>query len=198
MSKYTNTGKQVKSLSERVTNLEEHLAKLLFGLNQRFQGVDQRLATVEEIADAVMDLQGRNEVERQMDESRVVRARELAAFEKAKLEQGIADGYVVQAEKVGEKSIVIGKYVDTAGNVIEPGRAQLVMPGIAPQFREKLLGQTAGVVLDLPDGGKFVLDAAYDVDEKKALEVQAAKAAAATEQAGETAASDEAADKAGA
>ena len=198
MSKYTNAGKQVKSLSERVTNIEENFARVLFGLNQRFQGVDQRIGVVEEIADAMMDLHGREEVERQMNENRIVRARAQSEREKATLEQGIAEGYVTLAEKVGEKSIVVGKYLDSVGTVIEPGRAQLVMPRIAPEFREKRLGQAAGTTLDLPDGGKFVLDEAYDIDEKKALEVQAAKASAAAAQGGETTSDDEAADKAGA
>lgn len=182
---------QTKSLSDRVGGIEQNFARVLFGINQRFQGTDQRLVTLEELVDAAIELHGRDEIARIVDAKRVERAQALAAQEKATLQQAVEDGYAVAAEKAGERSIVVGKYVNADGTVIEPGRAQLVMPGIQPQFREKLLGQPVGTAVELPDGGKFVLDEIYEVDEAKAIEIQAKRAAAAAQAAGEADASEQ-------
>lgn len=181
---------QAKSLSERVSGLEQNFARFLFGINQRLVATDQRLVTNEELIDAVIELQGRDEVMRLVDERRLARAKALAEQEKATLDRGIIDGYVSAAEKVGARSIIVGKYLDSAGNVIEPGRTQLAIPGIEPEFRQLLLGNPVGTTIDLPDG-QFVLQEIYEVDEKKALELQAKSAAAAVAEAGETASGDE-------
>jgi hypothetical protein len=186
-----STRQQTKSLSERLGALEENFARVLFGINQRFQGIDQRLVTLEELVDGLMEQNGRGEIERIVDAKRLERAHALAAQERATLDQAVVDGYASAVEVAGARSIVIGKYLDAQGVTIEPGRAQLVMPGIAPHFREKLLGQGAGTSIDLPDGGKFVVVEIYEVDEAKAIEVQAKKAAAAAQAAGEVATADE-------
>ena len=184
-----------RSLSDRVGGLEQNLARVLFGINQRFQASDQRLITLEDLVEALVNLQGAQDVQAFVNEKRVERAHEAAAKEKASLEEGITDGFVLKAASVGDKSIIVGKYFNAEGKVIEPGRAQLVIPGVQPQFKELLIGKTTGTVLDLPNGEKFELTEIYEVDEEKAREVMKAKAekaaADATTAAGEAAAADE-------
>lgn len=184
-----------RSLSDRVGGLEQNLARVLFGINQRFQASDQRLTTLEDLVEALVNLQGAQDVHAFVNEKRVERAREASAKEQASLEEGISDGFVLKAASVGDKSIIVGKYTDVEGKVIEPGRAQLVIPGVQPQFKELLIGKTPGAILDLPNGEKFELTEIYEVDEEKAREVIKARAekatAAATAAAGEAAAADE-------
>ncbi len=183
----TPTKQAVRSLSDRVGGLEQNVARALIGIQGRFEGFEGRLSPVEELVDALVDIQGRAEVERLVDERRIARARALAEQEKNTLEGGVRDGYVTAAEVVGEKSIIVGKYVNADGVVIEPGRAQLVIPGVAPQFREKLVGKGAGTVLDLPNDETFELLEIYEVDNEKYQKFVAEKQAAAVNEAAKAA-----------
>lgn len=192
---------QVRSISQRVESLEQNMARFLFAVNQQNQQIATDMNNAKEQLEALIELNGVEEVQRIINEKRVEKARVQAAQEKASLDEGIADGYVLTSEKIEEKSLIVGRYVGKDGTVVEPGRAQLVMPGIAPQYREKLLGQTVGFKLtDLPDGGSFEVLEIYNVDEAKANEViqakQKAQAEAAAKAAEEVAKADEATDTA--
>lgn len=186
---------QQRTLSERITNLEQGLAQVLFKINQRFGGVDQRLATLEEQVEALIELGNREDVQQVINDKRIERARAQSAQEKASLEEGVKDGYIVPAEAIGERTILVGRYVDKDGTVEEPGRAQLVMPGIAPQFREKLLTQAAGFKLETPNGGHFEVQEIYEVDEQAHRAFQEAKAKEAAEAATKAAQEQGAADE---
>ena len=172
---------QVKSLSERVANLEQGLARILFSLNQRLGNLDQVDLDHGEKIDALVQLQGPEDVQSFINNARIERVRAAAAVEEASLKKGIEEGYITAIEAVGERSLVVGRYLLKDGTVQEPGRAQLVMPGIAPQFRDKLLGQKVGFGLDLPGGSKFELLEIYAVDEEKAKALEDAKQKAAAE-----------------
>jgi hypothetical protein len=172
---------QQKGLSERVSGLEQSVARMLFGINQRFQGTDQRLSALEENSEALIELNGAEDISRIVQEKRVERARAQAEQEKASLDEGVKDGYVNATQAVGEKSIIVVRYTDKDGKVIEPGRAQLVIPGVQPKFKDQLLGKAVGLKMKLDDGGECELLEIYDVDEDKAREVMEAKQKAATE-----------------
>jgi hypothetical protein len=178
---------QVKSISERVNAVEQNVARVLVAINQRFQEDGNRLNTLDEFIDALMENAGRAEILAIVNDKRVGRARTAAENEKRLLEEGIADGYITKTDKAGEKTLVVGKYVSADGNDIEPGRVQLVMPTIQGEFKTKLLGQAAGFSLDLPGGGKFVTLELYEVDEAKFNEVRNAKATKAAQDALEAA-----------
>ncbi len=190
---------QQRSLSERLTSMEQGVMRLTIGVHQWFQENGPKISSLEEQVSALVELSGPDEVTRVINERRIERARAQAEVEKKSLEEGVADGYVLPAEKVEEKSLIVGRYFDKEGQVTEPGRAQLVIPGVQPQFKEKLLGASPGIMLDLPDGGKFELLEIYTIDEAKAAEVMAAKQAAAqaaAQAAGEVAKVDEVAEAA--
>lgn len=178
----------VRSLSERVNLLEQNTTRFVWAVNQQLQPLSQRLSVAEETLIALVALAGEEDVQSYINDRRVERAREQSDQEKASLDEGIADGYVASVEKIEEKSLIVGRYLDKDGKAMEPGRAQLVMPGIAPQFREKLLGQAVGTSLDLPEGGKFEVSEIYSIDEEKAKTVMEAKQKAAAEAAVQAAA----------
>ena len=159
---------QQKSLSERITNLEESLARVLYGVNQRFQAIDQRLALLEETAAALTQIQGPDDVASFITAERTERAKTQMEQEQTSLEASLRDGYVAKAEVVGERSLIVGQYKKADGTVVEPGRAQLAMPGVAEQFKAQLLGKGAGTVLELPENNTFELLEIYTVDEEKA------------------------------
>lgn len=173
----------VKSISERMSTVEQNVAKALAAIDRQFQIDSNRLNTLVEFVDALLENVGRAEVLAIVNEKRVARARAASENEKRLLEEGIADGYVLKAEKAGEKTLIVGKYVKPDGEDVEPGRVQLVMPTTQAEFKEKLLGQETGFSMDLPGGGKFVILELYDVDEAKANEVQNEKAAKAAQDA---------------
>lgn len=172
---------QQKGLSERVSGLEQQLAQILFAVNQRLQQGDQRVMMLEEQVEALKELNGTEDVERIVAEHRLMKARAAAEKEKASLDEAIADGYVFAVDTVGDKSVIVVRYTDKDGNVVEPGRQQLVIPGVQPKFRDQLIGKSAGLKMDMEDGGSCELLEIYNVDEAKAKEVMAAKQKAAAE-----------------
>lgn len=171
-----------RTLTERLTELEKGFAQVLFKINQRFSGLDAGLLEANEAIEALVELASSNEeVQRIITRNRIARARAQAAKEKESLEEGVKEGFLTVSEKVGERTLLVGRYSDKDGKVEEPGRVQLAMPAVAEPFRGKLLGQAAGASLDLPTGGKFELLEAYEVDDVKYREVMLAKQKAAQE-----------------
>lgn len=163
---------QQRSLSDRIGTMEQSVAKMLFGINQRFMGSDQQINELIEKVDALVQLQGAEDVSAYIANARIERARAASAQEQASLEEAIKDEIVKPAEAAEERSLIVGRYYHKDGSVQEPGRAQLVMPGVQAEARAKLLGQKAGFVLDLPDGSKFELLEIYSVDEERAVKLR--------------------------
>lgn len=174
---------QVRSISDRVSMMEQNMTRFVWAVNQELQGIKQRLGLLEETVAALVILAGQDDVNNLVNDRRIEQAREMSDREKASLEEGIADGYVVSALKIDEKSLIVGRYTDAEGKVIEPGRAQLAMPGIAVQFRDQLMGQGVGFKLDMPEGGNFEVLEVYSVDDEKARQVLEEKQKKAAEEA---------------
>jgi hypothetical protein len=170
---------QQKSISERITGLEQNFTRFLIGINQRIGNHEQRLSALEEQLHAVIELNGVVEVEQAINRTRVEQARANAAIEKARLDEGISDGYVTLIEKIEERSLAVGRLIDKDGQVIEPGRFQVAVPTIKPEFKTQLIDKGAGTVVDLTDGTKFEVLEVYNVDEEKAKSVAEAKQKAA-------------------
>lgn len=170
-----------RSISSRLSGLEQNFTRFLIGANGRIQNHDERLATGEEKLEALIELAGLDEITAVIDRRRVERARAESAQEKGRLEEGVADGYLTTIEKVAERSLVVGRLIDKEGQVIEPGRLQVAVPTIKPEFKSQLLDQAVGVLIDLNNGTKFELLEIYNVDEEKAKAVFEAKQKAAQE-----------------
>ena len=182
---------RITSVEERATGLEENFTRFLIGVSQRLDRNDERLGLLEENAEALKELNGVEEVNRLIIQRRVERMRAEATIEKARLDEGLADGYILTAEKVTDDSILVGRYLDKDGVPIEPGWVQLATPKVQPQFRLLLLDQPAGTKIDIPNGNKFELLSIYTIDEEKTKAVIAAKQQAAADAAAEAAKADE-------
>ncbi len=164
-----------RSFSGRLDGLEQNFTRFLIGVNNRVQNHEQRLSNLEEKVEALIELNGPVEVEAAVNRLRLERSRAEVAIEKAKLDEAIADGYVMAVEKVEERSLVVGRYLDETGTVVEPGRLQIPVPTVKAEFKDQLIGASVGAVIDLQNGTKFELTEIYNVDEAKAQEVAAAK-----------------------
>ena len=180
MSKVIGQGlrQQQKSLNERVTILERSQAQMMVGVQKRLIEIGQTEQDTKDFIEALARLSGTEEVQAEVKAIRIERLRAQANAEKDSLDAGIKDGFILPVDTAEEKSVIVGRYIESNGEVQEPGRAQLVMPGIQEEFRNQLLGKGPGTVLDLPNGAKFEVQELYNVDEAKYAEVQATREAA--------------------
>jgi hypothetical protein len=92
---------------------------------------------------------------------------------KAQVQQLLDQGILVKAEKVSERSLLVGQETtkgteEKPAEVIFPGRQQLMFGQIRPDLKDKVLGATVGFQIDTPAGNVFTLQEIYDVTEKKA------------------------------
>jgi hypothetical protein len=176
MQRNLSQRKQVKSALERIEALEQTTNQIVMGVNEALNSQGGRLEGVANIVEAVVELFGAEVVDAKIKE--IADRKTLQNMENAKkaLEAGVADGRLVKADAISEKSLVVGRETKADGEVIFPGRVQLTFNGIRPEFQEKLKGQAPGFTVETPAGGKFEVLEVYDIIEK-APEAPAAEAA---------------------
>jgi hypothetical protein len=154
-----------KTVMERVEELEKTLPVLAEIVNQQ---LNQRFSPLIETIDALTDIVGKDAVISKMAELQNKRNAEAAERQKAQVEVLLAEGRLTKAEKVSEKSLLVGVETDMAGNVTPPGRFQVTFDKVAPVFQEKLYGKPVGTKVEVPNAGGFELSEIYDfVDLKK-------------------------------
>lgn len=166
--------KKTANALQRLDALEQTMGGIVQGVNNALNQLQQQLAGFSETLGALVQSIGQDEVERLMVENRAERGRQLVESEKAGLAAMLAAGDVVAGEKVTEKSLLVGRELDKDGVVAPPGRAQTAFSRIEPGFQAGLLGQAVGFALDLPTGGKFVVDEIYEVVDRPAAPPAAA------------------------
>lgn len=132
-----------------------------YDLEVAIQNLHQRTQTLEKVVAALLELGGPAVVESKMLEMHNQRLVANAEKQKKELELLVAEGKVVKAEVVNEKSLLVGQETDKNGAVTSPGRHQLEFAEIAPAFQEKLLGKAVGAVVEIPDKGTFTLNEIY-------------------------------------
>jgi hypothetical protein len=175
MSKVIGQGlrQQQKSLNERVSVIEEALSKMMVGVQKRFIELSQSEQDAKDFIEALSRLSGHEEVQAEVKALRLDRLHVQMNTEKDSMDAGVAAGYILPVAGAGPESAIVGRYIEASGEVQEPGRVQMGMPGIQEEFRAKLMGQGPGTVLDLPNGAKFEVQEVYNIDNDKLAEVQA-------------------------
>lgn len=163
---------QLKEMGQRVAVLEQNHARIVFGVNEKNQAIAGDFQTLRDTVNAIVKAAGiQEQVEALVKQAMTERARSQAAEEATALKRGVEDGYMVPAEFVGPKSLIVGKFVDASGQDVEPGRAQFVFPGLEESFKQQLAGKAAGTEVSV-DGGKFVLQEVYEIDVQKMQELR--------------------------
>jgi hypothetical protein len=178
-------GKNAKVLNKKFTNSLERIETLEAGyksLVEALQGTltqqAHEISTLKETIAAIKVVVGEKGIDDAIKAARIERAEARSAAEKAALETQLSSGALVKADVISEQSVVVGKEVTADGEVIPPGRVQLIFGQFLPEFQEKLKGQSVGTTVDTPVGGKFEVTEIYDFVAAKVAADQAAEVAA--------------------
>lgn len=173
--------KQVRSALERIDTLEQDVPRIFQAVNEALTQSNQRMSQLGKVLEAVVELFGSETVDAKIKEIDTRNVQAQADGARAALEAGVADGTLVSALDINDKSLIVGREIDADGNVVFPGRVQLMFSGIRPEFQEKLLLQGPGFVVETQNGGKFEVLEVYNVVEKAPV-VEEPAATAAVEQ----------------
>lgn len=175
--------KRTTNALDRLDQIEKVLPELISGINNSFGQLSQQINAQGELLEAIVGLLGKETVESSLKENRERKATELMESEKKALEELKAAGAIAVVEKVTEKSIIVGREYNSDGSLRHPGRAQVAYARVDANFKDKLLGQAAGFVMELPNSGKFEILEVCEVIQKPdapALPEAAAEVAAET------------------
>jgi hypothetical protein len=158
--------KAVKSALERIDSLEQDMMNLAGGINEAMIQANNRMTGLAKIIEAVVELFGAETVDAKIKE--VEKRNQDAALDAAKkaLEDGVSKGDLQKTDVVGDRTLIVGREFDKEGNLIPPGRVQLMFAGVRPEFQEKIKGQSAGFSVETPSGGKFEIMDLYTVIER--------------------------------
>jgi hypothetical protein len=146
----------------RIEALEQDIPRIVSAVNEALTRLNTQLSETVEILNAVVALNGENEVAAAVTEARKQKQEEAVAKAKASLAEGLEKGTLVALTTVTDKSILVGIEKGKDGVVVPPGRAQLSFASLLPDFKEKLLGQAVGFTVETPIGGTFELTEIYE------------------------------------
>ncbi len=177
--KAANAMERLDVLEAQADDVQKTLPNLARAVDQAVTNVSNEVHELRETLDAVVGLVGVAAVQQAIADSRLASMKAAAEGTKANIAKAVAEGNLVKAEKLGEKSLVVGRELRADGTEIPPGYAAFSMSTVKKSYREKLLGQAVGFVLETDGGGRFEVQGAYDGVEKKAPEPEHAAAPAA-------------------
>lgn len=153
--------KRTSNALERLEQVEKTIPQILGAVNQTVGQVQAQLSSAVEVLDAVVQSLGVENIEKLVSDNRREKATQRMEEEKKQLAALLDAKLILAEDKVTEKSIIVGVETDKDGTARHPGRMQHGFNMIAPQFRDKLLGQVAGFKLPLPNGGNFEVQEIY-------------------------------------
>jgi hypothetical protein len=148
---------------ERLKKLERFRDDMLRAMNQTFTIVDQRETQTEEVLRAVINLLGRETVEKETRRLKIEELESKSLQEKATFDAAKEAGKVFATERVTEKSVIIGTEVNKDGEQLFPTRVQLFFPQLPIDYQKCYLGAAAGDVVVTPTGSKFTIAETYEV-----------------------------------
>lgn len=173
--------KNSRNALQRLDGLEQGVQQLVGATNNAIGQISRQLSQIAEIADAATAILGEDVVAAKVVELRKDRLQKESAQQKAQVDDLLLQGILVPAEKVGEKSLLVGRETDKEGKEVFPGRQQVLFSQVRPDLKEKLLGQAVGAAVETPAGNTFNLVEIYDITEAKPAEATETAPAAPTE-----------------
>lgn len=168
MERQISQRSKVKNIQERVDALEGEIPRIIASVSEALNGQAQQAAQLGQVLAAVVELLGTAGVDAKIKELHERKEAQRLADAVKRVEDGVAKGELVPTTEIGERSLIIGVESDKDGNVLPPGRAQVMFDGVRPEFQEKLKGKGPGTVFEVPSGGNFTVTEAYNVVEKVA------------------------------
>lgn len=140
------------SVRKRLDNLEGQMAELMDALNKVLSNQSRQIQEAVETLNAIVAHIGADKVAQIIVDERNKKAAEEAEGKKKTVAQLMQSGLLTKNEVITEKSIVTGRELDLNGEVVPPGYAQVQVATLKPEFKNQLLGQKVGFVLDTPSG----------------------------------------------
>jgi hypothetical protein len=154
---------RLDSIENQVKDVQQSLPRVLVAVNNALAQLGQQLAEMREYVDGIIGVVGAAEVSQVIAENRATRMKEQAEQTKLDITKALEEKRLVAADKVSENSLVVGSEVDKAGLEIPPGYAAVRFATLSEQdYKDKLLNQPVGTVLETKQGGKFTVNAIYD------------------------------------
>ncbi len=159
---------QQGSILARLQKLERFEKDMLRAMNQTFNIVDQRETATEEILRAVINLLGREVVEKEVRRLKIEQLEGESTKQTAVFEEAKKEGKVVATTAVTEKSVIIGTELDKDNNQLYPVRVQLFFPQLPADYQKAYLGAKLGETVVTPTASKFTISEIYEVVVKEA------------------------------
>lgn len=120
-----------------------------------FTEMGRRMGDLALSVEALIQLAGTEKVMEKRDEvTRTFQANEIL--------QKIQQGLLVQAEKIGPESTIVGVDRDAEGHVAPPGRFQVAFTNLVPSVKDGFLGLGVGGVFEKLGGGTLMITEVYD------------------------------------
>lgn len=147
---------------ERISGLESDFARLVQGASGAINEVNSKIDTLSETLAAVVDILGRETVQKAILDARIRRMEENAQQSKDALAKAVEAKQVEAVEIIEDGDFIItGVEKDKEGKPLPPGYVQVPFSSIKPEFKEKLVGQVVGFSFETESGGSFEVTGVY-------------------------------------
>ena len=163
MDRKVSQREKVKSISERVSEIEKSIPQLVQGVNGAFHQMQSTLTEQAELIAAISELLGEGALNAKVLERQArFEAERLAAAQKA-VQDGLEKGTLVPATEISEGTLVVGKEVhkDEEGNVIREVALQARINDLKSEIKSQLLGKGVGTSVDVAKGLTIEVSAIY-------------------------------------
>lgn len=160
---------------DRIQNLEDFCGGLVSSLNKALNQLQHSLgvqqdAMAEVVAALVEQAGGVEPLSAIISKHRAEARANLVAADQAALAKRVADGQLVVAPTVGERSLVVYTERDAEAAVIMPGRHETRFKDVMPAAQASLLGQSVGAVVVGVDNHTIEVLEIYDEVTPPAME----------------------------
>lgn len=108
-----------------------------------------------------------NILQKQVDKNELEEARAAQAAQESAMQQLLREGRIVPVEKVGEKSLVVGRKYDKDGQPFEVNRLQFEYAKVTEEYKDKVFGQPVGAMIEDIDGTKIQITEIYETNPTK-------------------------------
>lgn len=169
---------QTTGALQRLDALEKGQQQILLAVRQTFGLIDARIGGQQASLNALITLFGRDVVEAEIIRQKIAELEENSAKEKAVFDAAVADGKVVKAEVVGDRTVVIGHEVDADGKDLYPTRVQMLYGQLKPELKPAYKDHRVGDVIDTPINTKFTINELWDIVLPTPADIAAAASAA--------------------
>lgn len=105
-----------------------------------------------------------NILQEQIDKNELEEARSNQFAQERMIKQFLSEGKIYPVKEVSDKSIIVGKKFDKDGNEFEVNRVQIEFTNVPGEYKDRLLHQALGAMIDDTDGTKIQITEIYEIN----------------------------------